>query len=371
MTRLTRSSRWARWPEAREVGEALQPHMRCGMTLIELLVVISIMMLLAVVTIPALRPAMENRRIREAPRSVSVFLSAAQNRATEGNRSFGIELERDPNLVLGCRTLYQVEVPTPYAGELTTLVIDFENPAVVGNTATALVRYRTEDAPGLGFVRPGDELIVGVQPDRWPITNIVPISSPSIPNTWEYTFTFYVAPGKTFPSATLSLVAYQIIRQPVRTRFPPLQLPRSVVVDLTYSGAQNLFLPYNNADQRSVVILFNSRRAVDRIYATDVSTNYYMAWRAISPVFLLVGRRDRVPVMEPNPPASQPPAFVLGASPAEDTRSNLLDMTNLWVGVNAQTGLAVCAEMAETDPAAPVLTEARAFVREFRSMGGR
>lgn len=349
------------------------------MTLIELLVVISIMMLLAIMTIPSLRPAMEERRIREAARAIHVFFSAAQTRAVLAGRSFGVELERDPNLVLGCRTLYQVEVPAPYAGEMSNSVMNFANPTPSGaNAFTAEIQFYSpgpvyENPMAFGFARAGDELRVNLMGEYWTITNIVAQGSP---NTWL--FTFYRPSGVAIPSAAAA-VPYQIRRQPVRTQYPPLQLPRSVVVDLTYSGAQNLFWPYNNTDQRPVVILFNSRRAVDRYCATDAASGYYMPFRPLSPIFLLVGRRERV-----NPDVTdlvtyteQGVAIPQPQPVADDGRTNLADLENLWVTINSQTGYVACAEMADgltTDDdgdAFYYLPLSRQFAREFQSMGGR
>lgn len=96
---------------------------RCGVTLVELLVVISIMMLLTVVAIPALRPAMESRQVRETTRGVSSYFSAAQIRAVETGRPCGVMLVRDPLLPFVATSLQQVEVPAPFGGTVTGSVV--------------------------------------------------------------------------------------------------------------------------------------------------------------------------------------------------------------------------------------------------------
>ena len=90
---------------------------RRAMTLVELLVVVAIMLMLAAVAIPAMRPSMEGRKTREAARAINVYLSSARNRAIESGRPVGVQIERDiaSNLSLAGVTLYQVEVPLPYS----------------------------------------------------------------------------------------------------------------------------------------------------------------------------------------------------------------------------------------------------------------
>lgn len=98
-----------------------------GVTLIELLVVISILMLLTMLAIPRVRPAAEARRIREAARAVSVYVSAAQNRARELGRPCGLEIVRDPDLPNGAVVLHQVEAAPTYAGDVTSARVAVQN----------------------------------------------------------------------------------------------------------------------------------------------------------------------------------------------------------------------------------------------------
>jgi Tfp pilus assembly protein FimT len=52
------------------------------------------MLILLAVMVPRLRPMMEQRRIREASRTVSGFFYAARSRAMETGRPVGVALER-------------------------------------------------------------------------------------------------------------------------------------------------------------------------------------------------------------------------------------------------------------------------------------
>ena len=63
---------------------------RRGVTLIELLVVVSIMLIVTVIAVPAMKPALENRKIREAARAVNVYLGSARNHAIELGRPVGV-----------------------------------------------------------------------------------------------------------------------------------------------------------------------------------------------------------------------------------------------------------------------------------------
>lgn len=100
---------------------------RRGLTLIELLVVIAILMLLAAVAIPAMQPALEGRRIREAARPINVYFGSARGRAMESGRPCGVVIRRFDTLPQCSMVLGQAEVPPPYAGDLTTSVIRVQN----------------------------------------------------------------------------------------------------------------------------------------------------------------------------------------------------------------------------------------------------
>ena len=101
---------------------------RRGVTLIELLVVVTIMMIIAAATVPRLRPAMDNQRMREASRSLHLYLSSARNLAMSEGRPCGIKIERlvtrdaagnvVPIEYRCATTISQVQTPPPYGGDL-------------------------------------------------------------------------------------------------------------------------------------------------------------------------------------------------------------------------------------------------------------
>jgi type II secretory pathway pseudopilin PulG len=89
------------------------------MTLTELLIVVMIMVILLGIALPAIKPALEDRKVREASRQFNAFIRAAQSRAVEKNNIAGIEIARTDNA--DATISYQVyftESPPPYVGDI-------------------------------------------------------------------------------------------------------------------------------------------------------------------------------------------------------------------------------------------------------------
>ncbi len=356
-----------------------KPILRRGLTLIELLVVVSIMMLLVVVAIPRMRPAMETRRIREAARAINVYLCSARSRAIESGRPWGVRIVRDGSMALAGLRLIQVEVPPPYAGDYDTSTI------IVTPTGgpTCNVSFPMGEVPVAdGLVKTGDVLKLNFQGHQWQIT----VSSA---NVWMLQSQTTANPPNTGGNG----VRFQVFRQPVTSSVAPLQLPSSVVIDLWYSGTSSAWFANSATGPTSTpypTIMFSSTGSVNQIAADT-----FAAQPAIEPIYLLVGRRDRVNPVPSDVLTFNYQAVTMGPlitvyeprPVAEDRLTNFRDQTNLWVAINPQTGYIVCAEMA----IAPNVTDyqgnavkdttntyylfdvvgARAFAREFQSMGGR
>lgn len=94
-----------------------RPPIRHGLTLVELMVVVGIALLLASVALPMLRPALVNRKIREAARQVNGFFASARTRAEALGRPVGVWMDRDELNPRGSSQLFMAEVPRPYAGD--------------------------------------------------------------------------------------------------------------------------------------------------------------------------------------------------------------------------------------------------------------
>lgn len=391
-----------------------RPILRRGFTLIELLVVISIMMLLVVITVPGMRPAMEARRIREAARAVNVYFGAARGRAIGSGHAVGVAIVRDGNMPLAGLRLIQVEVPPPYAGDVDNAAVRVQDwtystdtPGLVNywpdGSSILKVQVRVGDfSPGL--LRLGDTMrLAGRGPDFTIIADLLfggnfPLDgsgyldfSQGVDNNMDgWVDNFYVTlrvPPRTvaampwqrdFPAkmgthpdpAKWSFpVAFQVTRQPVTSAIAPLILPKSVVIDLWYSGTPSAWFagPLTGALSTPYpTIMFSSSGSVTEIAADTLPLG---RMPAAEPIYLLVGRRDRV---NPDPTQGNPMTHLIPAT-AEDGGTNADDLANLWVAINPQTGYVVCAEMAADDPATPdpPIVDIRRFAREFQALGGR
>lgn len=407
-------------------GTGWRPVLRTGrraMTLIELLVVVSIMMLLVLIAVPRMRPGLEERRIREAARSVNVYLSSARSRAIENQRPFGVAILRDANSPLSGVSLIQVEVPVPYAGDVAGAAMRLMNatPSASFPNRTVLRAQIHSGDVSPGLMRWGDLVQFGYQGPLYRIVDDTADNTPSgasyptatdvgadfplnptdltrgfidfsvgtvdgsgwITDRWltlvaEGAQMYNVPWATTWPPTASPPVPFVVCRQPVPSSVAPLQLPRNTVLDLWYSGTAST--PFSNTTTTSTstpitTILFNSTGAVDQVAAHNLGGSI----RALEPIYLMVGRRDRVnpDVTDTVTYTEQGVAIPQPRPVAEDGRTNLADLTNLWVAVNPQTGYVTCAEMANgltTDDHGNeffYLPLSRQFAREFQSMGGR
>jgi type II secretory pathway pseudopilin PulG len=404
------------------------------MTLLELLVVVSIMMLLAVISVRAMRSPLEARRTREAARSIGVYFSSARNRAMEAGRPVGVEIARDPNLLLAGTTLYQVEVPPPYAGDSTTAVIEAQDWTLsvpggppysyyfADGSVILKVRVSVGSLSG-GIVRRGDTICLNFQGPQYRIIldpNPPPSGYPpdfpldsqgfidfdagtdsSPTDGWidNYVLTLQgvtqsagpppwprVYPGSGSPNFTSwsGPLPFVVNRTPVRSSTAPLRLPMSVAIDLNYSGSGSgssfVYFRHTATDASSNAITFSPNGAVDRVYGPS----FYGA-RVLNPIYLLVGKRERVPTSLTsggNPIGSGEP---LAEQTSTDSGRNLDDLTSLWVAINPSTGLISCAEThavtssnwppypdtGDTNRDQRATGDAVFFARQMHNMGGR
>ncbi|MFV2068846.1 MAG: Tfp pilus assembly protein FimT/FimU, partial [Pirellulales bacterium] len=89
---------------------------RRGLTLIELLVVIIIMSMLVATVIPTMVSTIDSRRIREAARMVSAYLSAARSRAIKTGRPVGVIIQRMENQRGAAMVLAVSKEALPFSG---------------------------------------------------------------------------------------------------------------------------------------------------------------------------------------------------------------------------------------------------------------
>ena len=363
---------------------------RRGLTLLELLVVVGIVMLLAVIAIPSVRPLAEGRRVREAARSINVYFGRARSRAVESGRSHGVLFERFDQARDASILLRQAEVPPPYSGDVVGAQVW---PFISGGYVRLRIRP-AELAPGL--IRRGDLVQLNFQGPLYRIIDDLSDNSPSgdasppadpgtdFPLRDEFNdgdpsndvyidFTAgSVDPATGFSTLWLTLemtrmagvpwtsmadgprpVPFQIMRQPTPSGGAPLQLPRGAVVELRASGLGNgLFDP--DPGNGPVAVMFAPDGSIDAVYAYSEALGYYVGVRPIDPIYFLVGQWDRM----------------VGA---EDGLQNWQDGTNLWVTLSPQTGQVNVAEVMPVDDGTldgAVL--ARELARQMQiSKGGR
>lgn len=275
-----------------------------GVTLIELLVVLFIVLLITSITIPAIQPALENRRTREGARLLNVFFNAARNRAMERGRPVGVWLERQPGLPEAVVSLHFAETPPAYAGDFLDSGITayfepfaapYPSPSVreywyivtpATTTAGTPDRWWNPEPNAQQLIRPGDNLrLLGADrslrlraakrgdlrlggPNTWVwyaaygankrhgdpfggFTNERDHSGNFVIRWWDLDWrTLRRHPPRTWLGPTgvrRPGHPYQIIRQPQKSAAGAVQLPQGVVIDLNFSGtALWSFHPRNN-----------------------------------------------------------------------------------------------------------------------------
>lgn len=335
------------------------PSVRSALTLVELLVVIGIMLILAAVSVPAMRPAMENRRIREAARMTNMYITRARYRAMQTGQICGVELVRagQPE---GCVQIRQVQVPPAFTGLSADAVVRVQRWNVASLFQVFRVLVRATDFPD-GTIRQGDLIQFGVR--GWQSGSLtymvldagdahiaqefdrtadqfITFSSGSTTdrestlgnsaNTWITDRVMTVVlidrtadtpwperttiacdpnpnPDDSLPpdfSNWSEAVPFCIQRQPTATEVQPIQLPDQTCIDMPESGSDTVGLDLVNpgtAGQMPVWILFSPSGALyDVLGAFHPSIGYSL----ISPtdrLYLLIGRTDRLPD-DPTPP---------------------------------------------------------------------
>jgi len=352
---------------------------RRGVTLVELLIVVSIMTILAAIALPAMQTGMESRRIREAARAVHVYFGAAQVRALETGRSAGVMIERsDENPEAGV-LLRQVEVPPPYAGDVDGATMRVWADTVAG-PGIVRAHFPTAMPVSNGLISPGNRVQLNYQGPYYtiqlPSGTDFPVDADGY---FDFTTLTDTTPTDGWADETLTLVVdvnqvnlpwpiaypgtivpFQITRGPVPSSVAPLSLPRGMVVDLGDSGSDQAGFPATGVGT-GPLIMFSPDGQIERVFANGLGAS------VTSPIFLMIGRADRVGAMLP-----------------EDGLENWQDANNLWVALNPQTGRITVAEvhadLPPSDPANPTpdtyipsnLYTSRTSARQAQiSMGGR
>jgi len=297
-----------------------------GLTLIELLVVIIILTTLVSAAIPLLSPTNDDRRLREASRGVNSFIAAAQMKAVQLQRPFGVAIKRlsqDTNTSTNpihadnavSVELFYVEQPTPFIGfddtSAARISLDADPMAAAGQTLVQFVRRGNTtgdllpngwdfDPLPAGVVRRGD--VVEVAGTRYEIID----GTMDVDDSGFYTATSGDPSGTlvtrpindtgqlvNFIERDLSTTPpfsdrfwshpahYKILRQPMPASAEPFQMPDGTAIDLRASGqaieigssnATGFFYNpdapiagncVNNADP--IIVMFTPEGAIERV----------------------------------------------------------------------------------------------------------
>lgn len=382
------------WPKT--MPPPLQRSARHGVTLLEVLVVVTIMLILLAVMVPRLRPMMEQRRIREASRIASGVFYAARSRAMETGRPVGVALERLPSQPEACITLKIVEEPPPYAGDTLGAKARVRR---LGSSSLYQVQLNVTDVASMLTqtlpVTVGDFITFESQGVRYRILRFDPDPNDStavvllveLADVADTPWPVTENPSAPFPPMANGIgsrpVSFQIHRRPEPSGAMPVRLPSGTVIDLASSGTDSMalqgspsaFVPVDHdpsttdviEDPTPVMILFSPEGRVSRVI-------YERNQAALTePIYFLIGRWERMPAVASTP---------RGQPLAEDNLYNWQDLTNFWLVVNPNTGLAVVAPVSgprdddELPPGTSIKVPSSLYVsrndaRQMKGVGGR
>ena len=367
---------------------------RDGVTLLELLVVASIMLMLAAVSVPSIKPMMESRQNESAASVVSTYLNRARSRAMSTGRSCGVVFEKflgstwnlgtdDSPYFLGsaCVVLRQVEVPPYYTGLDENTVVSVHSSKADGSSNDSYVTINGEDSDWLRAIDysldpywtqfVSNEKNAQIQFDGsgpfYPIVNGCIQKLPGIDLPTRYNGPFKVK------------------RDPRPTMTAPVGLPQGTVVDLEWSGLeeQNFSLgtdgDVNGKAIGGVTVMFSPSGEVD--YIEDAAGRVVPT----ETLYFLVGKWDRITALSLNTDDDSGYFFDDYGEPittTEDGLWNYEDPDSLWVTINPRTGLVTTVPLnppLDYDTASGIdemvwekIVESREFARESkRNLGGR
>jgi prepilin-type N-terminal cleavage/methylation domain-containing protein len=364
-----------------------------GFTLLEMMIVIAVMLLLVIATLPRIKYALDESKLRESSRQLNSYLSMAKARAATTGRPCGVMFITtrvgDPSVnpgVFQSTQLYLAETPTPYSGDWTdarvvvsdsngdtwgrirkgglTMATAMQGPpwrlnftpagsaggllSLVADGETFAAQFDDRPMMWLGY-RSGNVFYLNGQTSPFTATFTYP---PTATSEWTDQYgTFHADPG----------YHYKIIRTPARIG-APLAMPRGTTIDLAYSGFGNSGTDFYSSPNPVMVMFSPDGKIANVTYTTWNSNNsVYQTINndAQGTVHFLIGRPEKVGLAIP--------------------QSNIWDNNALWVSVGRMTGSVVTTDNAPNvnlpfaTPAQQqvFLTTAREFAITQDVKGGR
>ena len=308
--------------------------MRKGATLIELLVVASIMLTLAAVSVPTIKPMMESQVTSRAAATVSTYLERARSRAMTTGRPCGVTFEYfkgtcvDPtglSLHPGSASLVlrQVETPPYYTGlnvSATVSVYSVPDNAFDNNKRVAWLGDCTDD---YWDVILGNESSAKIQ-----FNSMGAFYHLRRANSGRYFIE--LIDGIELPE--IRAASFKVQRDPRATMTAPIGLAQGAVVDLECSGTDNRRFGLG----KDVTVMFSPTGEVESVLAGGNEFKY-----DDQTIYLLIGRWDRISALAT-------PEDESGDSGADDGLWNYEDDLNFWVTINPHTGLTTTTPLAQS-----------------------
>lgn len=316
---------------------------RQGMSLTELLVVIGILGLLAITVVPAINANADARKNRIASGAVESFIDQAQARSIGRRTWSGFRLIPLNAGSYAADRLVFVDCPDPYRGDSASAAVTITGPGT-GTTSpmdfAGLPQYvqdsndTTVRFAGLGVVY---RLTSGTVTSPLTFALQGPGAGENLGQTASTTP--WPATGVAYP--------IEIFRSPIPAG-TPLTIPENRVIDMSWSGygpsAPSITGTSQFALGSPITVTFDTAGSLRQFsFATPVSYPALSNETATAPLFLLVGRADRV---------GQAPAAL---DPNDDSLgANFQYADSSWVAIDPATGIATTAPC-DPDPSSTAL----------------
>lgn len=338
-------------------------HSRAGMTLVELLVVVAILGLLAVTVLPNVSNSADSRRTREATRVVSSYIAQSQARAIGRAEWAGFWLEPPNATSQFALDIFVADVPEAYRGETLDATVQVSGDAIefrglsYSSNAIDVARNGITDGDLIRFDGRGPWFQLGGGASRALLRGPHPASSENAGQSELNT---------AWPAQGSSVWhTFEILRRPQKSG-KPLTLTDGRCIDLAWSGtgpvsaadtagSLSAYQPLASAPGVAVTLVFDASGRARQILQTSAAGTVRKSIN--TPIFLLVGRADRVP----NDPAT--------FQPQDDTTGvNWQRGDSFWIGIDPVSGIA---KVAECRPGATNVVESQQFIRSELVAEGR
>ena len=234
-----------------------------GFTLVELLVVISIVTVLAAISLPTIKNTLREQRVSRAAGLIQQYIEEARSKAISTGHPVGVVLERTgSDNVVNRSQVTRMKIcnsPPEYSGDLgvasgiirgfSALQIGLSISATDAILLQAAFANKTGDLSHPSFVAPlnaiqtGDALLIGEE--RIPFTINSPIGTTSSSGSMivdpadpaRILVSASIVGNGVLPKFDLNQnIRYAIQRQPTPSYAAPLDIPDKTVIDLVYSG---------------------------------------------------------------------------------------------------------------------------------------